>query len=92
MPPSPCRWSRLADGADTAMEKASVGGALIRVHGTCATEQQPAGGAALQCLTALSNSRLSDMRLALVGARQRWKSGDLAAFALVGARQRSWAM
>jgi len=29
---------------------------------------------------------------ALVGARQRWKQGDLADSALVGARQRSCAM
>ena len=33
-------------------------------------------------------SRLSDMRLALVGARQRWKQGVLAESALVGASQR----
>ena len=32
------------------------------------------------------------MRLALVGARGRWKQGDLADSALVGAGQRWWAM
>ena len=31
-----------ADGSDVAMGKASVGGALIRVHGTCATGSKPA--------------------------------------------------
>ncbi len=32
------------------------------------------------------------MSRALVGARERWKQGDLADFALVSASQRSWAM
>ena len=40
----------------------------------------------------LPTSRLSDMSRALVGARGRWKSGDLADSALVGARQRSPAL
>ena len=81
-----------ADGSDTAMGKASVGGALIRVHGTCATGQEPARGAALQCLTALSNSRLSDTSQALVCASQRWKQWVFTDSALVGAGQRWWAL
>ncbi len=36
----------------------------------------------------LPTSRLSDISRALVGARERWKQGDLADFALVGASQR----
>ncbi len=40
----------------------------------------------------LPTSRLSDMRLALVGARERWNQGDLADSALVDASQRWWAM
>ncbi|MCZ6876010.1 MAG: hypothetical protein O7G88_21175 [bacterium] len=40
----------------------------------------------------LPTSRLSDMSRALVGAGERWNQGDLACSALVGARQRWWAM
>jgi len=40
----------------------------------------------------LPTSRLSDMSRALVGARERWKQGDLADSALVSAGQRWWAM
>ncbi len=35
----------------------------------------------------LPTSRLSDMRLALVGARERWNQGDFMESALVGASQ-----
>ena len=40
----------------------------------------------------LPTSRLSDMSQALVGARERWKQGDFADSALVGASQRSPAL
>ncbi len=40
----------------------------------------------------LPTSRLSDMSRALVSARERWNQADFAESALVGARQRWWAM
>ena len=80
------------DRWDTATGKVSRGWALIRVHGTCAAGRKPARGASITMPDSVSNSRLSDMRLALVGARGLLEIGGfwpiLRSWALASARGR----